>query len=206
MKGLNLITGLAKLVICTAVIISFVTTVNLSAALTFTLDADTLVPGVYPASSPLVFATPGGNVTFVGEIVEGVWDIDFITAGASGRTFDIIGPDDVPPGDRTAELFFDFYVESVEFVYGGNHGDLYVEAQDIGGGMLASFYQASTVDGQPAGPETLSYSGIRRLYWTDNLEDQDYASLDNIVVTIPEPATVALLGIGSLVLFRSKRK
>jgi hypothetical protein len=195
--------SLTKSTICTAVILSLVFTANSFAVLTtIFLDADTAATGSLLGSQPLV--TPYGDITFVGEIVIGVYDPEFETAGASGNTFDILGPDDTPPGDRTAELFFDFDVISLEFIYGGNDGDINIEARDELGNMVDSFSQGSTGFLQSAGPITLSGSGIRSLYWTDTVPEQDYAPLDNITLTIPGPATIFLLGFGSLALFRRR--
>jgi hypothetical protein len=192
------ITGLAKLVICTAVILNLVFTANLSAVLIITLDGDTPDTGSNLLTMPLT--TPYGDITFVGEFKYGSSDPEFTAAGASGNTFNIL-----EPGDQSAELFFDFDVESITFIYGGNIGDINVIARDIYGGVVDSFYQASTYDGQPAGPTTLSGSGIRSLYWTDTQSSTGYAALDNIIITIPEPATVCLLGLGSLVFLRRRK-
>jgi hypothetical protein len=198
------ITGLAKLGICTTVVISLVFTANLSALPTpIVLDADTPATGSNLVITPLV--TPYGDITFSGELFAVSTtpvDSEFIAAGASGNVFNIIGP----PGNQTAELFFGFDVESIEFIYGGNAGDILVEARDIGGGVVDSFSQASTFIGQPAGPTTLSGSGIRSLYWTDTWPDMDYAALDNITLTVPEPATIALLGLGGLSLLQRRKK
>jgi hypothetical protein len=199
------IKGLAKLVICTAVIICLVLTANLSAVPTIIfLDADTPTSG---SIMPLV--TPYGNITFNGELFAVSTtpvDSEFIAAGASGNVFNIIGP----PGNQTAELFFGFDVDSIEFIYGGNAGNIKIEARDIGGNVVDFFEQTSTFVGQPAGPTTLSGSGIRSLYWTDTWQNMDYAALDNITVTvsvIPAPGTIVLAGIGvSFVGWLRKRK
>ena len=122
-----------------------------------------------------------GTITFDGQIYTPGGDPDFITAGASGDTFDV-------PNDRNwAELSFDFDVDSVEFIYGGNKGNITVEARDSAAALIASFYQADTSDGFPAGPETLSGSGIRSLWWTDTSSTNQLAALDNILLTLPEP-------------------
>jgi hypothetical protein len=198
-------TGLTKLTVCTAVILSLALTTNLSAVPTIYLDADTPATGSDLGTTPLV--TPYGNITFVGEIVSGVFDSEFDAAGADGNTFDILGPSDTP--SQAAELFFDFDVVSIEFIYGGNDGSIYIEAQDDLGNMLVSFSQADTTSGQPAGPETLSGSGIRSLYWEDTVNGMTYASLDNITLTtyIPAPGALVLAGIGvSFVSWLRKRK
>jgi len=194
------ILSLTKSTICTAVILSLAFTANLSALPTIFLDADTPTTGSDLDTMPLVVA-PYGTITFVGEIRGLTSDLEF-NAVASGNTFDILGPDDDPA--QAAELFFDFDVISIEFFYGGNAGDIYIEARDELGGVVDYFYQASTFINQPAGPITLSGSGIRSLYWTDTFEDMDYAALDNITLTIPEAATILLLALGSLTLLKRR--
>ena len=196
------IAGLAKLVICMAVIISFVSTANLSAVTTtIFLDADTPATGGDLLTTPLT--TPYGTITFVGEFMFGSSDPEFTAAGADGNTFNII-----EPGSLSAELSFDFDVISIEFIYGGNIGDIWIEARDIYGNVVDDFYQASTYDGEPAGPETLDWDGlkyIRSLYWTDTASSIGYLALDNITITIPEPVTVLLFGLSSAALLRRKR-
>jgi hypothetical protein len=194
-------TGLTKLTICTAVILSLAFTANLSAVPTFVLDADTLAVGSYPASSPLVIATPPyGNITFVGEIrdVSSISppDPEFIAEGAGGNAFDILNAGYTPA--QTAELFFGFDVESIEFIYGGNTGSILIEARDKDGDVIDDFFQPNTL-GFSAGPQTLSGSGIRSLYWTDTVAFTGFAALDKIGVTvgiIPSPGALVLGGIG----------
>jgi len=192
------IVSLTKSTICTAVILSLAFTANSFAVPSFTLDADTPATGSLLASQPLV--TPYGDITFSGQIYIGSSDPDFIAVGASGGTFDILGPHDNPAGDQTAELFFDFDVSSLTFIYGGNDGSILIKARDALGNSLDSFYQGDTWDDEPAGPITLSGSGIRSLYWEDTVSGMDYAALDNIAVTvsaiIPSPSAFVLAGIG----------
>ncbi|MFH1371845.1 MAG: hypothetical protein ABII09_11260 [Planctomycetota bacterium] len=201
------IVSLTKSTICTAVILSFAFTANSFAMPSFILNADTPATGSNLGTTPLV--TPYGSVTFVGEIFIGTSDTEFSAAGASGGSFDILGPDDTP--SQAAELFFDFDVESFTFIYGGNTGSILIEAQDASGNPLDSFFQADTYIGYPAGPITLSGSGIRSLYWEDTVKGKDYAALDNITVTvaapIPAPGAVVLAGIGvGLVGWLQKRR
>lgn len=156
----------------------------------FTLGADTPATGSLLASQPLI--TPYGTITFNGEIKIGSSDPDFTAAGAVGGTFNILYP-----GDQAAELFFDFDVISLTFVYGGGSSDIDIEARDALGNVVDSFYQASTGPGEPAGPITLSGSGIRSLFWEDTGIDEDYAALDNIEVT-PLPAFTPDLVVDSM--------
>ncbi len=158
------------IIICIAVGISLTL-----ATTSFALPTTYLVDG----SQAMPWSVTDGTISFVGQInIEN--DPEFQAAGAGGNVFDI---------DNTsnwAELSFDFDVDSARFIYGGNDGDITVEARDSVGAVITSFYQASTGSGQSAGPVTLSGTGIRSLYWSDSLMANNYAALDNILLTLPE--------------------
>jgi hypothetical protein len=217
-------TGLTKLTICTAVILSLAFTANLSAGPTttsFTLDGGEAWGGTPPGDMTLAAPYGLGNITFSGEIWEAKGDLDpeMVTAGSLGNSFDILGPHDIIGGDRTAEMFFDFDVLSIDFIYGGNYGTIMIEARDIYGNMVAKLDTQDTGASQPAtllSPLSGS-SAIRSLYWIDDFiipssgaKVQNYAVLDNIEVTvavIPSPSAFVLAGIGvSFVGWLRKRK
>lgn len=175
-----------------------------SPAPAYLLDADVLGAGSYTSASPLTISTPLGSVSFVGEIRDPDGDPEFTLAGASGNVFDIL---DNP--DSYAYLTFSFEIVSATFIYGGNAGVFDIEARDIGGNVVASFFQASTDGGQPAGPVTLSGPGIRSLYWEDpgwSLSAMD--NLDIETAPVPLPGTMVLLGSGlaGFAAFRRKRR
>jgi hypothetical protein len=205
------ITGLAKLTICIAVILSLAFTANVSAlpTLVATLTGDTLAGGsALEGGGTLV--TSAGDITFSGEFKNGSSDDEFTNAGASYETFNIL-----LPGDRTAELFFDFDVVSLEFIYGGNVGDIEIEARDKVGGIVDSYFDPDTlltpIQGGSAGPVTLSGSGIRSLWWTDAKGSIGYAALDNIkvmvdTVVIPSPSALVLAGIGVGLVSRLRKR
>ena len=139
-------------------------------------------------SNSLPWDVAHGTITFDGQINTYGNDPDFLSAGASGNTLDI------PDGRNWAELSFDFDVDFVEFIYGGNVGNITVEARDKDGAVIASFYQADTYGGKPAGPVTLSGPGIRSLHWKDTSilpwkgpSSTKFAALDNILLTILPP-------------------
>lgn len=93
-------------------------------------------------------------------------------------------------------MSFDFDVESISFIYGGNLGVFDIEARDFMGNVVDSFFQASTNSGQPAGPITLMGGGIRSLFWQD--PGGAFAAIDNVKIeasSVPEPSTLALFVI-----------
>lgn len=164
------------------------------------LDGETPATGSLLGSQPLV--TPYGTITFIGEFRSGPSDPDFIAAGAAGNIFD--GAGDSP---AEAQFLFSFDVASITFIYGGNYGEFDAEARDIGGGVLDSFYQASTADGEPAGPVTLFGPGIRSLYWKDDFGS--FVPIDNVTISvnvIPEPSAALLAGLGLAVLLVARRR
>ncbi len=172
-------------------IILFLAQFTTAQAATIFLDGDTPDTGSNLDTTPLV--TPLGTVTFRGAFATFTSDLDFVAAGASGNQFNIDGTD-------TAAMFFDFNVNSISFIYGGNDGVFDIEARDIAGNVVDSFYQADTSAGQPAGPITLAGAGIRSLFWQD--PGYSYSAIDNVTVSaVPEPSTwllltTALLGVG----------
>jgi len=163
------------------------------------LDADTPATGSLLGIQALV--TPFGTISFDGEIRDRNDDHEFNAAGASGDVFDI---HDSPI--QAADLSFDFDILSATFIYGGNEGSILVEARDASDALVDSFFQADTYGGEPAGPVTLSGSGIRRLHWEDTVPAMNFAPLDNICITVPEPATVLLLALGGLALIPRRRR
>ncbi|MBA7567234.1 hypothetical protein ES708_08943 [subsurface metagenome] len=157
--------------ICIAVGISLtLATTSFAVPTSYLVDGD---------SHTLPWVVADGTITFDGQISLDGGDIAFINAGASGNTFDI-------PDDRGwAELSFDFDVDSAEFIYGGQLGNITVQARDSVGAVITSFFQADTYLGQPAGPVTLYGTGIRSLYWFDTGLHNKFAALDNILLTLP---------------------
>ena len=141
------------------------------------LDADTPATGSQLDMQPL--ATPWGTVSWTGEIRDSVTDPDMPPAGAVGDGFDIDN------STSTAELQFNFDVASFTFIYGGNIGVCDIVARNSSGGIVDSFFQESTDDGWPVGPETLSGTGIRSVLWQD--PGNGYLVLDNIHI-VPEGA------------------
>lgn len=160
-------------------------------AATFVLDADTVATGSTLDTTPLVNSY--GTISFSG-FIENSGDVDMTAAGASGNNFDIQSSSAAP-----VVMNFSFDVSSISFLYGGNGGGIFVNALDAAGAVIDSFTQASTSNGQPAGPVTLFGPGIRALSWNDTQGGWSFAALDNINVTVsavPLPAGAVLLGSG----------
>ncbi|NEO87621.1 MAG: hypothetical protein F6J87_25665 [Spirulina sp. SIO3F2] len=161
-------------------------------AASFFLDFDTPTTGSNIINAPLV--TSLGTITVLdGELTTG-YDPDFATVGASGNKLNI---DDL----NGALMTFDFDVDSLTFIYGGNSGVFDIVAKDASNNIVDSFFQASTGNGEPAGPITLSKntsSGIRSIFWQD--PGYNFSAIDNITIestqTVPEPANVLSLLLG----------
>jgi hypothetical protein len=160
------------------------------------LDADTPETGSNLATTPLV--TSFGTITFAGQ-VRATGDPDLIAAGSVGNVFNVGGTGTI----TTATLSFDFDVTSIQFLYGGNVGNIQVTARNINGGALDSFFQTSTANGLAAGPETLSATGIRSIVIRET-DGDGFAALDNIQITVgsaataPEPGSIALALVGGI--------
>lgn len=148
-----------------------ITDIQLLLGSTIFLDADTPATGSNLDTEPLV--TAFGSITFAGEIVSNYHDPDMVAVGSLGAVFDVFG---------SAELFFDFDVFSVSFIYGGNVGGFNIEARCINEEVIDSFSQTDTSDGEPAGPITLTGPNIRSLYWQD--PRGSFAPIDNITAKI----------------------
>jgi hypothetical protein len=142
------------------------------ASTTFAAPTTYLVDG---DSNTLPWTTPDGTISFVGTI-NSVSDVDM---GAVGNSLQ------VSQYTTWATLSWDFDVDSVDFIYGGGSGGIYIEILDSTDTWIASFSQANTAVGWPAGPETLAGTGIRTLRWNDP-SGSYFAELDNILLTLPE--------------------
>ena len=160
------------------------------------LDFDSAATGSNIIAAPLV--TPFGTITASdAELVTFTSDPEFNAAGASGNKIDHVG--------SVAALLFDFDVSAITLIYGGNFGDITIRVRDGSSAIVDSFFQADTSDGQPAGPITLTGTGIRRLEWFES--DGSFAGLDNLEIeaaVVPEPASIllAISGLGAFALRR----
>lgn len=162
------------------------------------LDADTPATGSTIITTPLVtawgniwgYSSPGVPTIEIRSSV----DPETLAAGSVQDCFDIMNT------THQGQMFFDFDIQEVTFLYGGNSGYILVEVRDANHQALASFYQASTYGGEPAGPTTLSAQGIREIYWEDNTGSYGY--IDNLQITVPEPGALLLLGVMGLALRR----
>tara|TARA_R110002072_G_scaffold240584_2_gene399140 strand:- start:53 stop:610 length:558 start_codon:yes stop_codon:yes gene_type:complete len=161
------------------------------------LDGDSPETGSELGTSFLI--TEFGSIAYTGELLE-TNDIDLINAGSEGNVFDIVW------SSHPAFFLFDFDVESITFIYGGNSGGFMADVRDQNGFVIDSFFQANTDDGFPAGAVTLSGTGIRGFYWNDtDGGGLTHAAVDNIQITVPVPASLSLLAMSGLVGISRKR-
>jgi hypothetical protein len=172
-----------------------------ASAASITLDFDTPATGSGIIAGPLV--TPFGTVTALNaELNTPNGDAEFIAAGAIGNNIDHLNAPPAPGGfstPLTAALLFDFDVDSLTLIYGGNSFLISFWVRDVGGSEIASLLFLDTTSG-PAGPITFNGPGIRRLEWSE--PDGSFAALDNITLNVadavPEPTSMLLLGTGLL--------
>ena len=171
-----------------------------SAAPIILLNGDSPATGSQLGAIPLV--TPFGPITFAGEFLFGGagGDPEFLAAGSLRNVFDIAD------STSTAQLTFGFDVVEASFIYGGNSGVFDIQARDIVGNVVDSFFQSSTYEGQPAGPITLSGVGIRSLVWRD--PGNSFAPIDNVMIVpaVPEPSTLAISCAAAMLAFAFDRR
>jgi hypothetical protein len=143
------------------------------------LDMDSAATGQNLDTTPLNSALGTISATGPGVEITNFTDPEFTLAGAGGNNID-------QPTSAGAELSFDFDVTSLTFAYGGNGGEVTVQALNSGGGVVDEFFQASTSGGEAAGPITLAGEGIRQLRWRD--PSGSFIALDNIKIAGIESA------------------
>jgi hypothetical protein len=173
-----------KLIIyCMAVGLSLVfSAISFAAPTTYLVDGDT---------NALPWAVADGTISFAGTLGP-VADLDVLAAGGSGNSLQNHG--------TWATLSWDFDVDSVEFIYGGNAGGITVEILDSSNSVINSFYQADTYVGAPAGPITIADTGIRSIRWTDPDTYGFLVELDNILLTLPESTEPVIPAPGAALL------
>ena len=190
-----------KTAILTVVMFCMLLPTQSSQAATIILDAETPATGSNLDTTPLV--TPFGEISFTGTVIPH-YDSDMpIGSGFSTDNGGVPGS-----GGSTIEpafLMFDFDVQSVEFLYGGNSGAILVDALNINGIVVDSFFQDGTHANQPIGPVTLTGANIRTIRFED--PEIVLVALDNIVIEpVPEPATMAILALGGIGVLRRRRR
>ena len=184
-KQKELVMNQKSIVLCVALACS-----SIASGYDLYLDGDTPETGSELGSSFLI--TGYGGIAYSGEMLV-TNDIDLINAGSEGNVFDIIW------SSHPAFFLFDFEVQSITFLYGGNHGGFMADVRDADGFVIDSFFQSNTDDGYAAGPVTLSGSGIRGFFWNDtDGGGLTHAAVDNVGIVVPGPASLSLLMLGGL--------
>jgi hypothetical protein len=162
---------------------------SLAHALVIELDFETSATGSDLMTTSLV--TAAGTIS--------LHNATSIQSTPAGSGSGVLHVESANPG--FAIFAFDFDVVSLSFTYSGWGGGVFTgRVFDAGWSVVDSFFDPDTGGGgDPFGPVTLSGSGIRYFGFADWPYGGVYAAVDNLRIetaSVPEPTTLALVGIG----------
>lgn len=161
-------------------------------ATTITLDFETAATGLNITTAPLV--TSLGTIAAIGSLKSFV---SVITE--SGTNMLNVEPTLAVDLDVYGELDFGFPVSFISFIYYGRDGGVFnAQALGLGFDVIDSFFDGDATGDNPGPTVTLMGSGIRRLRFADFPNGARLAAIDNVQIsdTVPEPASVVLIGTG----------
>ena len=165
----------------------------------------------------LIAGTANATITFdefpVGTVISNQYAAEGVifSAGDISQLLPIIYLDGAMPSEPVlspqepyaGDFWMQFTVSTnnVQFLsgYWNDIGTAIINVYDPGMNLLANLTNTTT------GPELISISGLGDIGYVyfNSLEDIAGGDIDNL--SVPEPATMALLGLGSLVLLKKRR-
>jgi hypothetical protein len=148
----------------------------------------TLVSSQYASDDVVFLAGSNGN-------------LPIIANDGAMPTSPVLSPNPVYAGDFTMQ--FPIPATSVSFLsgYWDTVGSGIINAYNPGGNLIGTFTDTSL------GVDSITISGLGNIgsVYFNSVNDPYGADIDNLSITVPEPATVSLLGLAALALMLKRR-